>query len=146
VCRPHRRSRSKHPSLNRPRTPWKSWRGGARPGAAGGRGKRGRSWKRWTATPSDFRGAQAWRSVCSAKIALQGPRGSRIFLSLFALKRALFLFYWASFLFKEPFSLFCGASFLLTEPVFSFFEPFCAFLEREKRLKCCVYVCLCVCV
>ena len=65
--RPHRRSRFKHPSLNRPRTPWKSWSGGARRGGAGGRGKRGRWMRRCTGTPSShFRGAQAWRSQAFA--------------------------------------------------------------------------------
>ena len=36
--RPHRRSRSKHPSLNRPRTPWKSRRPPRRGAAAKGVG------------------------------------------------------------------------------------------------------------
>ena len=99
--RPHRRGRSKHPSLNRPRTSWKSWRGGARRGAAGGRGKRGRSWRRWTATPSShFRGA-----FCSAKIAPQGSRkdaAERRFFEPFVSLKTLFSLCLSLFLLKGP--------------------------------------------
>jgi hypothetical protein len=100
IQRPHRRSRSKHPSLNWPGTPWKSWIGGGRGGAGGGRGKRGRSWRRWTVTPSShFRGAQTWRSHFFAPRKL--PRRARIFLSLFPLFLSLFPLKRAPFLFAR---------------------------------------------
>ena len=83
---PHRRSRSKHPSLNRPRTPWKSRRpprrGAAAKGVGHGEGARPRP-PRIFAGHKRGGGTVLLRENCPAGLP-EECRGARIVLSLFS--------------------------------------------------------------